>query len=238
MKEVLRQLARKRITVVPGTEASEALQVYLNSALRLLNQDQRHGFDQPPLLAAAIQFTDLASPGAKASIASELDKARRTISRRVDDFVAKQRAEARVINVFHDVEKVDFALQTVESLVMRNIEFGGDVTVHGDFNAVTAEKIENSFNKAAHAEVSGELKDRLKELAVEVAKMTKELPPERAEEAARDLETLTQEAVSPKPRAKWYQLSAEGLVEAAKAVGEVAQPVISTVKAILSLLAL
>jgi hypothetical protein len=66
--------------------------------------------------------------------------------------------------------------------------------------------------------------------------MTKHLPVEKARDAAKDLEVLTTEAVSEAPRKKWYDLSAEGLMEAAKAVGELAAPVVTSVKALLSLL--
>ena len=61
-----------------------------------------------------------------------------------------------------------------------------------------------------------ELKKKLQELAEQVAEMVKEAPEETAERAARDLEALTAEAISKEPRRKWYELSAEGLMDAAK----------------------
>jgi hypothetical protein len=41
---------------------------------------------------------------------------------------------------------------------------------------------------------------------------------------ASDLKVLTEEASSEAPRPKWYQLSAEGVIEAAKSVEEIAAP--------------
>ena len=101
----------------------------------------------------------------------------------------------------------------------------GDGNVFHNSNLVVAKKIEDSFNKAASAEVSDELKDLLKELAVAVGKMSEDLSPEESEQVARDLETLTAEATSNKPRQKWWQLSVEGLEQAAKNVGKVGVPV-------------
>lgn len=66
--------------------------------------------------------------------------------------------------------------------------------------------------------------------------MTKHLPVEKARDAAKDLEALTTEAVSESPRKRWYDLSAEGLLEAAKTVGEMAAPVVTCVKALIPLL--
>lgn len=120
------------------------------------------------------------------------------------------------------------------------INIGGAVSAAGgDVNIVVAERIERSFNKAAGAEhLSNDLRQNLQELSRQVEQMVKHLPPKEAEKAAQDLEKLTDEAISGKPTREWYQVSADGLVKAAKAVGETAEPVIKTVKKILPLLAL
>lgn len=81
-----------------------------------------------------------------------------------------------------------------------------------------------------------EIKDKIKELHEAFTEMSKHLPEDKDQEAARDLETLSREAISPEPRKKWYQLSADGLIEAAKTVGAIAAPVITTVEAIVSIL--
>jgi methionyl-tRNA synthetase len=73
----------------------------------------------------------------------------------------------------------------------------------------------------------GQMEDLLKELANAVGKMSEELSSEEAEQAARDLETLTAEATSSAPRQKWWQLSVEGLEQAAKNVGKVGVPVLT-----------
>lgn len=123
--------------------------------------------------------------------------------------------------------------------MQRGIHVDGDLRAGGDINVVTAETIDRSFNKATRADhLSDELQEILQELSRQVEGMVEHLPPKKAEEVARDLETLTDEAISGKPRRKWYELSAEGLIDAAKAVGEAAEPVIKTVKRILPLLAL
>ena len=81
------------------------------------------------------------------------------------------------------------------------------------------------------------LKDALKELTTKVAELAKQLPPEKAEQVSKDLAALTTEAVSKEPRKAWYELSASGLLEAAKAVASMTTPIATAVKAVISLLA-
>jgi hypothetical protein len=245
LRQVLRAVGRRRreLDLEPHTDAFDALQDYLNRAIGLLERERAYGFEQSGLLEAAWESGNLVSPGERASLLAALEKARRNIVRKVERVTAERPERARIVNVFQQPRNVHLREEIIEEQTvieeqsMVKIHFGDHATIHGDFTVATAEKIENSFNKAAAADAPGELKAKLEELARAVAEMTRELPPEKAEEAARDLETLTEEATSENPRRRWYELSAEGLVEAAKAVGESAGPVIKTVKAILALLA-
>lgn len=67
--------------------------------------------------------------------------------------------------------------------------------------------------------------------------MTAQMPEEQAKEVTQDLQNLTTEAAKDQPRQKWYQLSGQGLIEAAKTVGAIGKPVIESTKAVLGLLA-
>ena len=115
-----------------------------------------------------------------------------------------------------------------------NVQLGDGTTIHGDF--VVANSIRDSFNKVAASEVSDNLRDLLKELAVTVGKMTEQLPEQSAQQVARDLETLTAEATSKSPRRPWWELSAKGLKEAASSVGEIGKPVLEVVARLLPFL--
>jgi len=78
------------------------------------------------------------------------------------------------------------------------------------------------------------LKEKLKELNTMIAKLCEQLPEDQSKQAADDLEAFTKETTSKKPRKKWYELAAEGLIEAAAACGALAGPVTNTVKEIIS----
>jgi hypothetical protein len=115
-----------------------------------------------------------------------------------------------------------------------HIYIGDGTSITGDF--VIAHSIAGSFNKAESASISNELRDLLKSLAKESAKMSEVLPKEAAKQVAQDLETLTAETTSKTPRKRWWQLSAEGLRQAAQDVGEIGKPVLQLVAQIVEIL--
>jgi hypothetical protein len=52
----------------------------------------------------------------------------------------------------------------------------------------------------------------------------------------KNLTRLTEELASPEPDREWYRVSLNGLKQAAETVGELAVPIITTVKALLPIL--
>jgi hypothetical protein len=119
----------------------------------------------------------------------------------------------------------------VKEMSNKNIRIGDNATIHGDF--VVAGKIQDSFNKIGTSNASEELKTLLKDLTEEVGKIAEKMDKEKAEAIANDLQTFTNEALSKNPRKKWWELSAEGIKEAAKTVGSLGLSVIKNLDKIL-----
>ena len=97
---------------------------------------------------------------------------------------------------------------------------------------VIADSIENSFNALAKSNLNDETKKLLEQLLKTINEINKQAKPENTETAesmARDVESLIKEATSAKPRRKWYEVSIEGLKQAAVNIGEVATPVLEIV---------
>ena len=149
---------------------------------------------------------------------------RRQIGDRVDAFIERARNTSLVIQ---NIEG-DFMYKSIKM---------GDVTVHGNFSQVVADTITDSFNSVAAFDAKADLKEALKLLSQEVANLTKQLPPEKAEQAANDLNSLSKEAISKAPRKAWYELSANGLLDAAKTVAEMVPSISKAVTGVLALLA-
>jgi|GEM_PF-3177283 len=113
------------------------------------------------------------------------------------------------------------------------INIGSGVTFHGEF--VVATEIRDSLNKAQTVS-DPKLKDLLEQLCAQVEQMLSNIPPEMRKGVSQDLATFVTEVSSDNPRKQWFELSGQGLIEAAKACASMASPVVGTVKAVISLL--
>ncbi len=242
LKKTLRLIIQKKIVVRERTLVSDCLQKYLSESITLLSRQKRQGVSQKEICFAAQEFDELVSPGQRTTLMEQLEKIRKNIRDQVERITtsatsATDRERRFYIigsnnNVFAGTE------QQIKGVTMSSyqINIGDNTSLVGDF--IVADTIQNSFNKSIASEISLELKRGIQELSKVVADLCNKLPVDKARQAARDLKTLTEEATSEKPRRKWYELSAEGLVEAAKTVGECVKPVAKSVKGILTLLSL
>lgn len=244
VKEALRLVGSKRLTLRPPVESvqhapTERLQLFLTGALSRLGKERRDGFPQSALLDAAQDFEDTVNEGERESLLQQLRPLRRNLYRTIQEYTSPQTPATAGIHVIGDNAQIHISTEQNESKSMTNqsIHFGDHAVVSGDITQVAAERIQGSFNRIKNSNASDAIKQQLESLSSAVAEMCKSLPATQQEEQARNLETLTTEALSPTPRKAWYELSASGLLDAAKAVGAIAEPVIAAVKGILTLLA-
>ncbi len=130
-------------------------------------------------------------------------------------------------------DRIDHVNQ--EHVMSISVKLGDGTVIHGDL--VVANSIRDSFNRVKDSKTNAKLKKLLEQLASEVGAVVPKLDAEKAQSAANDLETLTKEITSAKPRTKWWQLSVEGLKDAATAVKDIGQPILKTIGLLTSLLA-
>ena len=247
IKHVLRLIGQERVNFNPDTAKNDTinpwqhLQDYLDRATRFLSKKSFYGLPQSDILAAAQDFEEIVSEGERETLLSRLAPIRRNLLKTIEIHTAPKEPAAGTIIVFAgDNTTVKAEQNGSKTVTNQSLNLGGQGSIfYGDVNVnqVAAKTIQESFNRVANADVDTELKDQLKELAKAVGEMLKAIPDEKQqEEVARDLETLTSEVLSDSPRPKWYQLSAEGLIQAAKNVGEIAEPVVKAATAVLALL--
>ncbi len=142
-------------------------------------------------------------------------------------------------NIYGDQNEVlSKSISKIERINMlkhkKTINIGKGSTIKAPL--VIADHIENSFNSVAKSDINEEVKDLMKQLITDVTEISKNIPKENAESMARDVESLSKEVTSSKPRRKWYEMSIEGLKDAARAVGEVGKPILVTTAKLLPLL--
>lgn len=104
---------------------------------------------------------------------------------------------------------------------------------HIENSTIVAGMIQDSFKSIAAVE-NEPLRKQLSDLHNVVSELIAKLPtPEGKQDAAAALKTLTAEATRPDPRPKWFDVSAEGLMDAAKGIVELGGrlvPLLATIR--------
>jgi len=193
--------------------ASEALQDYLNRAIRLLKRPTRAGWNQRKILSTARQAVTARFEGELTS----LRFFRRQIAGKVKRYVKKANATAE-------------AMDNTPGRSMTANFHAQNVTVRGDLHVTAARSINRSFNSPAAEGLSASLKT----LTEVVGKLAARLPTQQAEQVGRDLDALKSEANSAHPRKPFYELTIKGITEAAKAVADLTSPIAEAVADVLS----
>jgi hypothetical protein len=236
IKQVFRLVVEEKIAPAGGSRASERLQEYLLKSTGLLAKDMRGGVPQSALLDVVQQLQDVVNEGERATLLDALSDIRPSVRRNVERFTEPRSMGLPTYEIHGREVNIIYTTHVEGDMSTQNVSITGS-TIHGNVNTVAAEVIRDSFNHVEGSAAGDEMKTALRDLHAAVGEMLKTLPPEKQKETARDLAALAQEAVSPTPRRKWYELSAEGLLEAARTVGEMAAPVVTAVKAVVGLLA-
>jgi hypothetical protein len=236
VKEVLRAIHTGRLAVVRTKpedlpeHPSNRLQSFLHETIRQMEQKAYSGLPQSELLRAAEEIQDSMTEGERTAILERLRPLRKAVFSAVERFT-DDRGSARTIVVvneggeFHMVEN------------QQNVNVTGSVGGNVQVNQLVADQISNALNTIQQSTASDDLKAKLTQLHALVDQLAKKAPPDAQSKAAKNLEALTKEATSAKPDPAWYQVSADGLIEAAKTVAEMTGPITTAVKAVLALLA-
>lgn len=160
------------------------------------------------------------------------------VKKLLDGIEAKENRMENFPNI-EKINAVNIQNITIEKPEVRNMSKNTvnlkNVTAR-DLNLVVAESIKDSIIKIEASNSPDDFKDLLKGLADSVKIMAEKLPSEQCEQVCDDLKTFTKEASKEKPRKEWWQLSAKGIKEAAKAVGDVGLAVLEHMNKIIPIL--
>lgn len=233
VKEVLRAIHTDRLRVVRTTpedspaHPSNRLQKFLRDTIERMERKTYSGLPQSELLKAAEEIQDSMTEGERTAILERIRPLRKVVLSAVERFTEEKGSFATLVVV----EPGGHMTHNEQ-----NVRVSGPVTGDIQVGQLVADQITNAMNRVQESDVPDELKTRLAELNTLVEQLVKKAPPEVQAKAAKNLEALTKEATSKTPDREWYSVSANGLIEAAKAVGELAAPVAGAVKAVLALL--
>ncbi len=139
--------------------------------------------------------------------------------------------------VYQEAKQMFTNVMETKMIKEKVIEIGDNNKISAPI--VIADSIESSFNALRETTVEKDVKILLEQLLKAINEISKKVPKDKLGETeimARDAETLVKEASASKPRQKWYEISLEGLKQAAVNIGEIADPVLNIVKKLIPLL--
>ena len=91
-------------------------------------------------------------------------------------------------------------------------------------------------NNLAQSNVDESINDLIKQLNEHLERIAPEIEPSQVKKMGKNLTALSKEVSSDEPERRWYEVSLEGIKEAAQAVGAIAQPMIGMVEKLAMLL--
>lgn len=136
------------------------------------------------------------------------------------------------------IEQLIFSDAASHPNLMEEKHMGDTININakGDVAFAKNQAIATVNKRIGESNAPEELQQRLKQLTDAVSAMIAGMPEPKAKEVSEDLATLVNEATREAPRRKWYELSGEGLIEAARAVGALGEPVARSVRGVMDAL--
>ncbi len=142
-----------------------------------------------------------------------------------------------------DVESFDqflkkyFSKGSSKRFIMVNnvaITLNDGSSITGNINIASI--IKDSFNTIHESDIDHEIKSKAEELTKQISEASTKIDDEIAATMSRDVKSLSDEITSSNPRNKWYNLSLEGIKEAAEKIGEIGKPILETVSLLVPIL--
>ena len=186
LRIILRHLSQGRLKVVPGHEASEHLQMYLNKSFKIFARHRRYGLEQSPILEAAYGYDDIVHADEQTLLLERLKEARRNVREAVQQGTGPgNRDTDRSLATYYIINSPG------ASVVDKRVQIGDVMApITGVIGADNA--IRNSFNAIDHSSTQTALSgnETLQRLVMAVATMGQQLTEDSAIQAARVIEVL------------------------------------------------
>lgn len=239
---ILRHLNRGTLEVDNDLGTAERINAYFNSATRSILRKTWSGIDKSAISNAYEAASSVQYSTDRSVLVSQFNGARKEVLRKILDYQAKRAAirEVSIVNVLEGGKYMEN-----KSTITLSGNFSGPVI--GQQNA---DSISNDFQNFANNNPSSELLSAVKNLHDDVHKLMKKLAedPELGQEVVQEknrvialhLKTITEQAAAKASGNStvpdYLSVSGKGLIDAAKAVADMAQPIAHAVGVVLRLL--
>ena len=219
---MLKQIHRKNIPINSEQVFINELDEYFKEKTKLINRSKWGGIYQSAILSAFDACEQVTKPSNRLNMIDRYEGTHRQIWNMVEDYQIR-RASIRVVPVI----EVKQGGITVNKNVTLNQSGTGNIANISEFMSNITNQINNNLEKSASTD---EVKILMQQLADQIKSISDKIDPKQIKRMGNDLETISKEMTLPEPRKEWYELSIKGLKEAAEAVGEIAVPIIATLK--------
>jgi uncharacterized protein YjbI with pentapeptide repeats len=229
---------RKSLEVIPAEQRTTALMALADTAIvptaqRWQLAERLAGFFKSTFGKAHIYRIDEGRrQGIRIDVFTNKDVAQELAGRGQ----SLDRAPQQVMNVvLNNTGSANLQLEGPRMGDETNTNIGGDAigASIGARASVTAHDIiifkQAVDHNLAQSKATDEIRVLVNQLIQQLQAIAEKIPADKARQMGADAETLSKEMAQPAPRRKWYELSIEGLKDAATAVGEVGKPILETV---------
>ena len=223
---ILKQIHRRRLLNPPTEEAADLLDEYFNERTKVVNRKKWDGIYQSEMIAAFDATSAIVRPAIQAQLIKRYEGGRLQVWKKIKAFQEERRAtrSVKVVNIEEGGIMVDKQV---------NVSGTGNVVNVAEYMSNVTNTVNNNL---AESNADQEVKKLIDDLAGEIERIADKIDPVQLKKMGKNIEALSNEVASEEPEQRWYEVSIEGLKDAAQAVGAIADPVFSIVKKLSALL--
>lgn len=223
---VLKQIHRKRLLNPPNEESVNLLDEYFNDKLKIINRETWGGMKQSEIVTAFDATQAVIRPASRDQLIKRYDGGRRQVWKKIEDFQS-QRFATRQVNVIN----LNKGAIMVDKQV--NVSGTGNIVNVAEYMSNVTNSVNNNIAKS---DADDEVKQLIMQLKDEIELISNKVEPSQLKKMGKNLEALSNEIASEEPERSWYDVSLKGINEAAKAVGQLAEPILTIASKLSALL--
>tara|TARA_R110001583_G_scaffold169652_1_gene322516 strand:+ start:1657 stop:3228 length:1572 start_codon:yes stop_codon:yes gene_type:complete len=223
---ILKQIHRGKLLNPLSEYAVDMLDQYFNERLKIVNRNKWGGMNQSEIVAAFDATQAIVRPAIQEQLTRRYEGGRLQVWKKIEAYQEKRQATrlVREFNIYKGGNVIEKQFNVTN--------FGGNVNV-ADYMSNVTNTVNNNLSESV---VDNEIKVLIKQLNQEIERVASKVDPGQVKKMGKNLEALSKELVSEEPERRWYEVSIEGIMDAAKAVGAIADPVFSIAEKLLKLL--
>ncbi len=216
----MKQIHRRRLLNPPTEETVDMIDDYFNERTKIINRESWAGIKQSGMAAAFDATSSVIRPAIREQLVRRYEGGRLQVWKKIESF-QQQRRSTRSVKVIN--------IESGGSMIERqvNVSGTGSIVNVADYISDVKNTVNNNISSSS---ASDEVISLVDELTKEIERISNQIDPVQLKKMGKNVQALSSEVASEEPDRRWYEVSIQGIVDAAKAVGDIAEPVIKVAK--------